>query len=291
MLSLLLLCFQTVAEGYFTNQRLKFINDTVNELYPEVRLLDPSRVNLLPLQQKLDRLEHEVSNQQRRIDFTAEDSLKQKNAAEDTLKNMNTLEEDVMRKIELVNLIVSEVQSLALNIELGTGAKVDSALNEAKNILKKIKDVSFVRFRDNAVDQADQANILVSEMQEYNFPVSNLSDAAANLNNRIENASAKMDDLLDVAQIAQDLASAVDRLNRENRIAAQTGNFDVVKNSTAEATEDLEAGEGLNKNASQHLNVSKANIDILRECHRTCSRRIRASDNHYLTNFTVSLMR
>jgi len=243
---------------------LKFINDTVNELYPKVKLLDPNRVNLLPLQEKLEKLEHEVYNQKRRIDFTAEDSVKWKDDAESTLQNMNILEEDVIQKIDLVNLIVSEVQSLALNIELGTSAKVDNALNEAKEILKKIKDVSFIEFRDKAVDQADQANILVSEMQEYNFPVSNLSSIAADLSNKIRNASAKMDDLLDIADLAQKLASAVDKLNQENRLAAQTGNLDVVKNSTAEAKEDLEAGEKLNNDANQFLNDAEANIDILR---------------------------
>lgn len=231
-----------------------------------MRLLDPSRVNLLPLQEKFNQLEHEIYTQKRRINFTAEDSVKWKDAAENTLKNMNALEEDVVRKIELVNLIVSEVQSLAQNIELGTSAKIDNALKEAKEILKKIKDVSFVKFRDDAVDQADQANILVSEMQEYNFPVSNLSNAAADLSTRIKNATIKMDDLLDIAQLAQNLASSVDKLNRENRITAQTSNFDVVKNSTAEAKEDLEAGEELNRNASQYFNDAKANIDILREC-------------------------
>jgi len=243
---------------------LKFINDTINELYPKVKLLDPSRVNLLPLQEKLMKLEHEVYNQKRRIDFTAEDSVKWKDDAESTLRNMNILEKDVIQKIDLVNLIVSEVQSLALNIELGTSAKVDNALNEAKEILKKIKDVSFVEFRDNAVDQADQANILVSEMQEYNFPVSNLSFIAADLSNKIKNASAKMDDLLDIADLAQKLASAVDKLNQENRLAAQIGNLDIVKNSTAEAKEDLEAGEKLNNDANQFLNDAEANIDILR---------------------------
>lgn len=256
--------YQTVAEGYFTNQRLKFINDTASEHYPEVRLLDPSRVNLLPLQEKLEKLEHEVYNQKRRIDFAAEDSVKWKDDAESTLRNMNILEEDVIRKIDLVNLIVSEVQSLALNIELGTGAKVDNALNEAREILKRIKNVSFVEFRDNAVDQADQANILVSEMQEYNFPVSNLSSIAVDLAHEIQNASAKMDDLLDIADKAQRLAGTVDKLNRENRFAAQTGNLDVVKNSTAEAKEDLEAGEKLNSDANQFLLDAEANIDILR---------------------------
>lgn len=257
--------YSTVAESYFTNQRLKFINDLVNELYPKVQLLDPNRVNLLPLQEKLERLNYEVDSQKRRIDFTSEDSVKTRDNAENTLQNMINLEEDVINEINLVNLIVSEVQSLAQNIELGTGAKIENSLKEAKEILKRIKDVSFIDFRDKAVDQADQANILVSEMQEYNFPVSNLSLATAQLSDKIKNASVKMDDMLDLAQKAQEVAGTVDRLNRENRIAAQTGNLDIVKNSTAEAKEDLNVGEELNKNASQFLENAKANIATLQD--------------------------
>jgi len=256
-----------VAEGYFTNQRLKFINDTANELYPNVELLDPNRVNLLPLQEKLSRLEHEVYNQKRRIDFTAEDSVKWKDGAEDTLHDMNALEEDAVREIDLVNQIVSEVQSLAVNMEVGTSAKIDSALNEAKEILKKIKNVSFISARDKTLDQSNQANILFSEIEIYNYPVNNLTFDTFDLSNRINNASAKMDDLLNRTQEAQKKASAVDRLNRENRIAAQTGNLDVVRNYTVEAKEDLEAGEELNRNANRFLNDARKNINILSEYH------------------------
>lgn len=256
--------FNNVAESYFTNQRLKFINDSVNDLYPKVKLLDPNRVNFLPLQQEVSRLELEVSNQKREIDYTAEDSIRWKLAAENTLENMNLLEEDVVREINLVKSTVFEVESLALNIELGTGAKVDSALKEATDILKRIKEVSFVSFRDRATDQAQESNILLSEMFDYNIPVNNLSSIADNLSNKIRNVTDKLDDLLEIIWKAQELASTVDRLNQENRIAAETGNFDVVKNSTAEAAEDLMAGEELNRNASQYFNEANYNVDILK---------------------------
>ncbi|CAL7933589.1 unnamed protein product [Xylocopa violacea] len=257
--------FNTVAESYFTHQRLKFINDTVNDLYPTVKLLDPSSVNFLPLQQEVKRLELEVANQKREIDFTAEDSVKWKQAAQNTLKDMNLLEADVMNEINLVRSTVSEVESLALNIELGTSAKVENALKEATDILKKIQEVSFVSFRDRALDQADQANILVSEMHKYNAPVSSLTNVADHLSNKIKNVTGKMDDLLEITWKAQEVASLVDRLNQENRIAAETGNFDLVKNATAEAKEDLLAGEELIVNASQYLIEADLNMEILKE--------------------------
>ncbi|CAK9798131.1 Laminin subunit alpha [Anthophora quadrimaculata] len=256
--------FNTVAESYFTNQRLKFINDTVNELYPKVKLLDPSRVNFTPLQQEVDRLQLEVAKQKREKNDTAEDSLKWKLAAENTLNNMNILEEEVIKEIDLVNTTIYEVQSLALNIELGTGAKVDNALKEATEILRKIQDVSFVDFRDRATDQADQANILVSAMLDYNIPISNLSDFADYLSGKIKNVSDKLDDLLEINWNAHELASTVDRLNQKNRIAAESGNFDVVKNATTEAKEDLMAGEELNRNASRYIEEAERNFEMLR---------------------------
>lgn len=255
--------YSTVAESYFTTQRLKFINDTVNDLYPEVKLLDPSRVNFLPLQQDVKMLMSEVSNQKREIEFTADDSVKWKLAAENTLKDMNDLESNVIKEIQFVRSTVSEVESLALNIELGTGAKVDSALKEATEILKKIQEVSFVNFRDLATDQADQANSLVSEMFEYNVPVNNLSAIAEDLSSKIRNVTEKMDDLLEITWNAQELASTVDRLNQENRIAAETGSFDVVKNATAEANEDLTVSEELNKSATESMEIADNNVAIL----------------------------
>ncbi|PBC25348.1 Laminin subunit alpha [Apis cerana cerana] len=267
-------CNTTTGQGCFacdscTGNLLDVTDELSNMLNPIFKEFNnvaenPNRVNFLPLQQEVSRLELEVSNQKREIDYTAEDSIRWKLAAENTLENMNLLEEDVVREINLVKSTVFEVESLALNIELGTGAKVDSALKEATDILKRIKEVSFVSFRDRATDQAQESNILLSEMFDYNIPVNNLSSIADNLSNKIRNVTDKLDDLLEIIWKAQELASTVDRLNQENRIAAETGNFDVVKNSTAEAAEDLMAGEELNRNASQYLNEANYNVDILK---------------------------
>nr|XP_031828013.1 laminin subunit alpha isoform X2 [Nomia melanderi] len=255
--------FNTVAESYFTNQRLKFINDTVNDLYPDVKLLDPSKVNFLPLQQEVKWLELEVANQKREGEFMTEDADKWKLAAQNTLEDMNRFEADLIKEIDRVTSTVGEVESLATNIELGTGAKVDSALKEAQEILKKIQEVSFVSFRDRATDQADKANILVSEMHDYNVPVTELAAIAETMGSKITNVTDKFDDLLEITWRAQELVSMVDRLNQENRIAAETGYFDRVKNVTSEASEDIAAGKQLNQDAAESLNIADRNVEIL----------------------------
>ncbi|KAH0550044.1 laminin subunit alpha [Cotesia glomerata] len=257
--------FNTVAESYFTNQRLKFVNDSVNELYPDVQLLDSSRIDFVPLHQDIAKLEQEAASQKRQVEYIVDDSLTWKDGAEKTLVDMNNLETDVRKEIDSVNSIISEVQSLATNIGQGAAAKVDSALKEANEILNKIKNVSFVNFRDKAIDQADQANGLVSDMTEYNFPVSNLTSAAGKLGEKIQNFSRKVDDFYVIIDKAEEFTYAAEKLIDDNKRSKEFGNFDLLKNATTESQDDIATGETLNRNATSYLNEADINFSSLKE--------------------------
>lgn len=58
--------FQTVADGYFTTQRLRYFNDTANNLSIEVGKVDPSRLQVAPVLEDLDALESELKSIYRR---------------------------------------------------------------------------------------------------------------------------------------------------------------------------------------------------------------------------------
>jgi laminin alpha 3/5 len=133
---------QNVADSYFTNQRLDFINDTLTKVAPEVKLLDPLRIDFDPLHQDITRLNNKAYGLKRRVKFQEEDGSKWKARAEQNLMDVNNLEQDVTKEINLVNAIINEVQSLASNTELGSGPKIDNALLQAQDILSKIKQVS-----------------------------------------------------------------------------------------------------------------------------------------------------
>lgn len=57
---------QTVADSYFTTQRLKYINETAVGLTTEVTKLDPSTFDVKPLVRLLDALELDVKDVYRR---------------------------------------------------------------------------------------------------------------------------------------------------------------------------------------------------------------------------------
>ena len=64
--------FKTVADSYFTTQRLKYINETAVGLIDEVTKLDPSKFDVKPLIRDLDGLELEVKDVYRRAEFAME---------------------------------------------------------------------------------------------------------------------------------------------------------------------------------------------------------------------------
>lgn len=53
--------------GYFTTQRLIFINDSVNELQPKVITLDPGKVDLKPMTNEIEALEQDHRSINRRV--------------------------------------------------------------------------------------------------------------------------------------------------------------------------------------------------------------------------------
>jgi hypothetical protein len=58
---------QTIAVGYFTHQRLVYINSTASALAPKVNLLDPLLVDLRPITQELESLEQDAKNLNRKV--------------------------------------------------------------------------------------------------------------------------------------------------------------------------------------------------------------------------------
>jgi hypothetical protein len=61
---------QTVALGYFTTQRLIFINDSVFDLQPKVITLDPGKVDLKPMTNEVEALEQDHRSINRRVEIT-----------------------------------------------------------------------------------------------------------------------------------------------------------------------------------------------------------------------------
>ncbi|KAL7292410.1 hypothetical protein TKK_0013999 [Trichogramma kaykai] len=242
--------FQNVADSYFTNQRLDFINETVNELGPEVKLLDPRRVNLDPEKNTIGQLNNKVFSLKRDIEYQEQNSHAWKTQAEDSLKDTYDLEHSIIKEIDLVNTIISEVQSLAQNTEQGHGPKTESALKESQDLLAKIKQVSFIEDRDKATDQVTQANILNSEMIAYEEPVKDLEDQTNQVIDDVHELEFKIDDMYNLTHQADELANAAERINFENKKTLDSNSLASLKDISDHTNNDIVKGDELIKEAS-----------------------------------------
>ncbi|XP_031783644.1 laminin subunit alpha [Nasonia vitripennis] len=252
--------FKNVADSYFTNQRLDFLNETINRLTPEVKLLDPRRIDFEPLQKEISKLNNRAFGLKRKVEFQEEDGDELKSHAEQNLKDTNNLEQDVSHEIALLNTIIAEVQSLATNTQLGSGPKIDNALREAQEILGKIKQVSFTDERDKATDQANQANILVSEMESYEEPVKNLVKDTDFVSDKVRDLTNRIDDMYNLTLQADERVNAAERLNFENKKLIDQDGLNNLPNVTDQVKDNVAKGEELNKMSNALIDEAEYNF-------------------------------
>lgn len=254
-----------MSDSYFTNQRLDFINDTINKLTPQVRLLDPERVDFGPQRDEIAALNNKVYQMKRKLESWEEDSIDKKERAVENLKNSYKLEQTASKEVGLVNTIIGEVQMLASNSDVEEGPRIDNALWSAQGLLAEMKQVSFISKRDKATDEQDNANVLYSEMEAYGEPVKDLIKDTENVNERVNALSDQIDDMYNLTTQVDDLANAAERLNFESKKIVDTNKVDSLKNDIDQTNEDLNKAEELNKKSQDLYDEAEKNYNALSE--------------------------
>ena len=233
----------------------------MNELTPKVQRLDPSNaLDFGPLKNDISRLSNKGFVLKRDVEYREDDAKRWNAKANKILEEANQLFNSSFKEIDLVNTIISEVQSLAKNTEAGSGPKIDNALREAQEILDKIKQVSFIEDRDKATDQANQANILVSEMISYEEPVKKLELDTDSVRGKVSKLSDEIDDMYNQTRQADDLAYAAEKINFENRKLVDSSSPAALKDTLDKAKEDISEGENLNKAAERFFDEAQYNF-------------------------------
>lgn len=171
---------QTVADGYFTTQRLRYFNDTATNLSMEVSKLDPARLEVAPIIIDLDSLESDMKSAYRRyyrrysatphhrvifflivlqvntnsIFFRSEFAKDRgnKSAVESEKVRVQALdvEELIRQAADESGNSVLEVANLANSLDRGSGPHLESAVSEAIELLKNIQERTLDPFIEKA---------------------------------------------------------------------------------------------------------------------------------------------
>ncbi|XP_058121122.1 laminin subunit alpha [Anopheles ziemanni] len=250
-----LLDIKTVADDYYTSQKLNYFDEMVDRLEPKVRSLDPHGVNLNPSRQKVESLEQEVKSLDRRIQYADENAKDMTTNSEKLLgASANVLDNCRLVHINTKNTI-DEVLVLGANLGSSEITKLDQAFEEAKNYLENIKQYSITPETLNS--QLENATGLLFGVEAFGEPVQAQHDKLAKLMHDIGEFDVKLEDLYTWSLRVEKESDITSKLNAKNKAAVNT-KFDTVTAHAKEATENINSSKALLTNSS---NIMK-DIDI-----------------------------
>lgn len=228
--------FGRTTRGYYTAQRLIYLNETVDRIEPEVKALDPHLVNLAPLRQQIKALEADLNRTNRRIQYAAQ-RAKDLNAAGNKLLHESHAAKDVGRDVrQNTAKIVGEVRKLSDSFDTSESTRVDTAVEEAETILDLLKELP--RELPHG-DQVRDAQNHFETIEEQLVPVREQAERLQALRTSIGAFSDKMENLLewsaDTARKTMETRVLLDRYVN----ASANSMFETVQNQTAETETNI----------------------------------------------------
>lgn len=228
--------FKTIASGYFTAQKLNYLNDTVHKYEPDVKALDPNGVNLTPLRQQIESLEMDIKNMDRRVLYAGQ------RAKDLSLGGFKLLNESK----EFVNVVrlghnnvrntIGEVEKLADSFDTSESTKVDNAIEEAEEILKQLKSIPI----NGSTKALDDATEYLQKIERYSSPVNIQNEKLDILRKEIGLYSDKMEDLVTWSLASNNKIQEAKLLHSKYKNATVNSKFETVTNHSQEALKNIE---------------------------------------------------
>ncbi|XP_075229000.1 laminin subunit alpha [Lycorma delicatula] len=267
--------FQSVAVSYFTTQRLVYINDTVNQLSPNVSLMFTSQVDLSPIQTLIESLAQDSRTINRKAEYTVKSAEKSKeDIKENEAKDVKAL---VLSAEQQSHKTVDEVAQLAYNLENAAGPRIDEALKEASSILSNITNqnssvVSLAEETDSSIKKSED---LLGDTKVFVAPVQNITSALNAIRSRIQQLDNRLKDLRSHADSAQQKAIEAGALNVKNRQANVNSRISAINTLADESQKTAEDANNKKaaalsdykdaKNGYDRLNFERARLNTAKK--------------------------
>lgn len=238
--------FQTVAGGYFTSQKLNYLDDLATKIEPDVKALDPNSVNLTPLVNSIDALDSEAKSFERKLRYTNDTINTQLLAGSKLLNDSRYVLSGTSKTLENIQNTVYEVQKLADSFDTsGSSTKADNAIAEANGILDQLRDFS-VDSKPTEKQLQNSINYL-AKIEDFIAPVKQQNKKLDDLHSDIKVFKEKLEDIKQHANDAIKLSWDASYLHSKNKNATVNSKFETVKNHTKETENNIEGTSRLQK--------------------------------------------
>lgn len=226
--------FQTIASGYFTAQKLVYLNETIDSLKPDVEALDPNGVNLTPLRQEIESLEQDTKNIDRRVSYALQRSKDSSLGSGKLLNDSRDILAGSRLTLSLVQNTIEEVEKLAESFDASEGPKADNAIAEAEEILKNLNNYSA-----NPAPTTFDPNQHLMDIEKIVDPVKTQNEKLQLLRNDIGLFSDKMEDLIGWSLVSNNRSNEAALLYNKYKNATVNSKFETVTNHSEEAVNNI----------------------------------------------------
>lgn len=229
--------FQTVAGGFFTSQKLKYLDELTDKIEPDVRALDPNRVDLSPLSSSIDALSAESKKFEHKLHYVNQTIVDQLAGGSQLLNISRGVLTGTRKTLENIQNTVYEVQKLADNIDTTGTTKADAAITEANSILNQLYDVKLdtTPTENQLRDSIDY----LEKIESFVEPVKKQNDKLNGLKADINTFNDKIKDIKEHANEAIKLSWEADNLNLKNKNGTVNSKFETVNNHTKETENNI----------------------------------------------------
>lgn len=237
--------FQTVAGGFFTSQKLKYLDQVAINLEPDVKALDPNSVDLSPLSSGIDELESDAKKFEQKLNYINQRINDQLAAGSKSVNDSRVVLIGTRKTLENIQNTVYEVQKLADNIDTTGTTKAEAAIVEANSILDQLNEVKL-----NTTPTENQLRDSVDYLEKIeNFvePVKRQNDKLNDLKSGINTFNDKLEDIRKHADEAIKLSWEAEHLNSKNKNGTVNSKFDTVNNHTKETENNIDGTYELKK--------------------------------------------
>lgn len=216
-----------------------------SQIEPDVKALDPNRVNLTPLTQSIDALESEAKNFERKLHYQNETIIDQLAAGSKLLNDSRGVLTGTRKTLENIQNTVYEVQKLSDSVDTTGATKADSAIDEANGILNQLRDYAI----DTTPTETQLKNAIdyLEKIENFVGPVKAQDDKLNELREGIDTFNDKLKDIKSHANEAIKLSMDATHLHLKNKNGTVNSKFETVNNHTKETENNISGTSELKK--------------------------------------------
>lgn len=228
--------FSSTARGYYTAQKLVYLNETVDKYEPEVQALNPHSIDLSPLRLQIESLQTDLKSTNRRIEY-ADQRAKDLSANGFKLVNESRIWWDAGKEVRNnAGNTISEIDKLAESFDSSENYKVENAIAEADQILKELLEVQSDKPSKIQYDVQDHLN----QIDIFGQPVKGQHNKLDNLRKDFGQFSDKLESLLKWSVGSNKIISEAQQLLDKNQNATVNTKFETVKTQANETMGNIE---------------------------------------------------